>query len=347
MYKAERELRDQFQAILQTTREILSRREELRTFLADMRSLCILGCGSSFSVAKSSALQFSQRAGIPAEAMAAGDLLVNFDSYRRLLDGATFLLLSRSGSTSELLLAARRCREQVPGCKILSVCAVAGAPVSAFADVNIEIPWAFDASVCQTRTVSNLYASALLLCGVHCCDEILLDNMLAVREQAAVFCPAVESVLTQIGEGEWNNAVVLADSSMAGLAEEGALAFKEICQRHSNFYHVLDSRHGPVVMIDANTLVVQLVSRGERQLQLDLAADMVKSAGSVVLLECAETGAAVDGAVHIRLPQTDSDDVSAIFMLYCIQLLCLKHALARGVDPDEPAGLDPWIKLEI
>jgi glucosamine--fructose-6-phosphate aminotransferase (isomerizing) len=145
----------------------------------------------------------------------------------------------------------------------------------------------------------------------------------------------------------FENAVVLADSSMAGLAEEGALAFKEICQRQSNFYHVLDVRHGPVLTIDEKTLVVVMVSRGDSRLQAELVNDMKGRAGFVLALTCGGDAALASGIKEIRLPNAACDDVSAVFMLYCIQLLCLKHALSRGVDPDKPEGLDPWIKLNI
>lgn len=347
MYKAEQEIRKQFESISKTTRYILDRRAEIQLYITGMKSLCVLGCGSSFSVAKSTALQFSQRSGVPARAIAAGDLLVNFDRYEKTVEGSVLLLLSRSGSTSELLMAAQCCRDRFPGIKIISICAVENAPVSQLAGLTLEIPWAFDHSVCQTQTVSNLYTGALLLCGIHSGDDALLAAIEQVEKQAADFCPSVEPVLAEVGKHSWNTAVVLADSSMAGVAEEGALAFKEICQRPSNFYHVLDVRLGPMVMVDKQTLVVILVSRGNQQLQIDLVADVTKGAGVVLVLDCTDNRKTDLDAAAICLPKTLADDISAIFMLYCIQLLCLQQALFRGVNPDEPADLDPWIKLEM
>ncbi|MGL5511841.1 MAG: SIS domain-containing protein [Sporomusa sp.] len=317
----------------------------MQEFLSDINSLCILGCGSSFSIAKSSALQFSQKTGIPAYAIAAGDMLVNFKSYQNITAKSTLILLSRSGSTSELLLVAERCRASYPGIKILSICAVENAPIASIADINIEIPWAFDESVCQTRTVSNLYVSALLISSIIAGDIDLQNDLLAVKEKSILFINKVEDVLKDLAEGIWENAVVLADSGMAGIAEEGVLAFKEICQRNSNFYHVLDVRHGPIVTIDSKSLVIVLVSSGEQQLQSDLVKDISKTAGITLALYCTEDGDPVDGVTRIMLPECVSDDVSSIFMLYCIQLICLHHALLRGVNPDDPKGLTAWIEL--
>ena len=84
MYLIEKELRSQFDALLKTAAELKKCKEEAQKVLAEISSLCVLGCGSSFSLAKSAATQFSQNTGTPAYAVPAGDLLVNFPSYKKL-----------------------------------------------------------------------------------------------------------------------------------------------------------------------------------------------------------------------------------------------------------------------
>ena len=128
MYVIETEFRTQFEAVAKTAQALTERQTEIGEVLRDIRTLCVLGCGSSFSLACSAATQFSQYTGIPACALPAGDLLVNFAAYKKMLTGATLLLLSRSGSTSEVVLAAERCKEEL-GCKVLSICAKVDTPV--------------------------------------------------------------------------------------------------------------------------------------------------------------------------------------------------------------------------
>lgn len=344
MYLTEQELRGQFSAIAQTAGRLFAMKDELRATLAGVKTMCVLGCGSSYSLAKSAALQFSQHAGIPSFAIAAGDLLVNFDAYRRVVQGSTVLLLSRSGSTSEALRAAERCKAEL-GCNILSICAREDAPVQSLADCSVNLPWAFDEAVCQTRTVSNLYVAALGLAYIAGGDAQGMDALRALADYASAFCPAQEALLSGLAEKRWTRAVVLADSGPAGLMEEGALAFKEICRRDSNHYHLLDVRHGPIVQIGPDTLVIALLSSGNRALQCALLKDVAKKTEHLLVLDCSgEADAEVPG-VHISLPDCGPDDLRAVFALYCIQVLCFHHALNRGVDPDKPEGLDPWIKL--
>lgn len=343
MYLTEKELRGQFDALARTMEALSASRPAAEAALAQVNTLCVLGCGSSFSLAKSAATQYAQHTGKPGVAIAAGDLLVNFSAYEKQLRGATLLILSRSGSTSEAVRAASRCKAEL-GCRVLSICAKENSPMEEVADWSLLLPWAFDEAVCQTRTVSNLYAAALGLVYIAAGDDAGLARLSALSGLAADFCAAQEDVLSAMATRDWTRAVVLADSGCAGLAEEGALAFKEICRRDSNHYHVLDVRHGPMVQIGPDTLVIAWVSSGERDLQTALLADVAKKTDHLLVLDLAGGGGALPGTV-IPLPSCGADDVAAIFALYCIQILCYRHALARGVDPDKPEGLDAWIKL--
>lgn len=343
MYTIEYEIRDQFSAIDRTIGQVLSQKDEICALLGKAKSLIVIGCGSSFSLAKSTAMQFSQYCGLPAYPLPAGDMLVNFGEYQRMISDAAILVVSRSGSTSEVVRAAARCKQEY-GCPVISICARDEAPIEQVADLNIRIPWAFDEAVCQTRTVSNLYVAGLLTAAIVAGREDIIRALQGVPCAAKAFAGPVEALAKEFGGMDWTKAVVLADGAAAGLAEEGALAFKEICRRDSNHYHLLDVRHGPMVQIDDNTLVIAMVSRGDFGLQADLIHDIAERTKD--LLVCgAEQNVENLGVRSLRLPSCGEDAVEAVFMLYCIQLITLYHALGRGVDPDKPDGLDPWIKL--
>lgn len=344
MYLTETELRGQFQALAKSVEALEAHPVETAAAIHDIHALCVLGCGSSFSLAKSAALQFAQMTGTPAYALPAGDLLVNFQSYRKMLKDTTLLLLSRSGATSEVVRAAQRCKEEL-GCKVLSVCAKVDTPVEKLADWSLCLPWAFDEAVCQTRTVSNLYAAALGLAYIAAGDAEKLARLRELPRYAETFCPAWEDALSELAKKPWTKAVVLGDSGMSGVLEEGALAFKEICRRDSNHYHLLDVRHGPMVQIGADTLVIAMLSSGERELQKALLADVGGKTEHLLVLDCVPDDPQDVPGIRIPLPDCGPDDLQAVFALYCIQMVCFRHALSRGVDPDRPEGLDPWIKL--
>ena len=346
MYVVEREIRAQFDALQQTVDYLTEKQAEITGFLAGAERLLYLGSGSSFCIAKSGAAQFSQRLGVPANAMAAGDLLVNFNAYRKSIAGATLVVLSRSGSTTELLEAIALCKAADPSTKVLSITTVLENPLTKVSDLNLVLPWANDVAICQTRTVSNLYLTSLMLAAFAEGSEATLTEARAILDVAKTYTEELEPHIKAISNQPWNHAVVLADSGMAGLAEEGALAFKEICRVNSNHYFILDSRHGPVVMVDENTFVAIALTNGNAALQDALVADIRKRTPHVLVMGSAGEASSQDGITRLPYPEgITQDDTRAIFFLWALQMVTFHHALWRGVDPDKPEGLNAWIAL--
>jgi DNA-binding MurR/RpiR family transcriptional regulator len=106
VYIIKEEIDSQFGALSQTTDYILEQEKPILNFLTHSKKVVVFGCGSSFSLAKGYALQLSGIAGIPATALAAGDYLVNSEDYAKLIQGASIISISRSGSTSEIVYSA-------------------------------------------------------------------------------------------------------------------------------------------------------------------------------------------------------------------------------------------------
>ena len=79
------------------------------------------------------------------------------------MTGALVITLSRSGETSELIYSLQKIRKDFPANKVLSVTCVCDSQVKNYTDMLLELPWAFDASVCQTSSVVNLYAAMELI----------------------------------------------------------------------------------------------------------------------------------------------------------------------------------------
>lgn len=344
MYLTQKEIKDQFHALEKTVAYIKTKEQTISAFLGKAKKIVIFGCGSSFLLAKSAASQLVQVAGIPAYAVAAGDYLVNEDAYQLLIKNAVIISISRSGSTTEILRAVEKAKKS-GAAECMSVCAAAGADIAAHVELNLEMPWCFDQSVCQTRTVTNLYAAILLSVALYSQKS---DIVVAIEKAPSFFKQFAEKYdeeLLSIAGLSWTHAVILADSTVSGLAEEGALAFKEICQCNSNYYHVLDSRHGPMVMIKKDTLVIQFMGSGDYELQQDLQKDIQKKGAVCVVFDCNNSNQAEISAHRIILPLGSTPEVAALYMMYGIQMITYERAMHSNVNPDEPNGLDAWIKL--
>jgi glucosamine--fructose-6-phosphate aminotransferase (isomerizing) len=252
MYLVKKEMENQFDALNLTVEYLDQQSDKICHFFESENKIIVFGCGSSLSVAKSIAMMLTGMAGRSAFAVAAGDYIVNEKDYATFIKDAAIISVSRSGSTSEIIRAVKLAKN-AGAHKAMSICAVKDADIAGLAELNLEMPWIYDYSVCQTRTVNNLYASGLMIAALLAGDKDTLEILKKAPAYLEDFNKNYSTVFEEIAKKEWNHGVVLADSYMSGLAEEGALAFKEICQLNSNYYHILDLRHGPMVMINKDT----------------------------------------------------------------------------------------------
>jgi glutamine---fructose-6-phosphate transaminase (isomerizing) len=346
MNLTEKEIFSQYQALKETYRYILDNADKIKNLWdkGNFKSITFVGCGSGYSLCKSG--EISSKLALPcaSNSIAGGDLLMNFPAYKGLLKDSLLIVPSRSGNTSEVVKAIKAVREQL-GNSCISICAVEGADMAGLSDINLEIPWAFDASVCQTRTVTNLYMANLLLVGIMSSNKSLLEEIKIAIENGQKFIEDNTERLMKISQGStWNKVVVLADCELQGIGSEGALAFKEISMLQSNFHHILDVRHGPMVMIDDRTLVIIGCSPYEAEYQRDLIVD-IKKKGALVVTVSSHENNDLGSDFNISIPVYKNGGVAGIPFIFVPQAISYFKALENGIDSDNPPGLDPWIKL--
>jgi fructoselysine-6-P-deglycase FrlB-like protein len=337
------EIQDQFAAMTRTAQAVDGRFADIARVMEACGQYVFVGCGSSYAVARSGAMMARTRLQKPAMAIAAGDLLLHGDTYLSQLKDAVVVVLSRSGETSEVLRAVERVRELGVNCNVLGVSCVEGSALATHSDLMVEMPWAFDQSVCQTRTVSCLY----LFCAYGVArmggDEGLAGDLLKALAGGPAFMKTYEQSLKEAAQGDWAHAVVLGDAELSGLCEEGALAFKEICQVPSNYYHVLDVRHGPMVLVNQRSLVVAVLSGAEKKLELDVLRDIVAKGATVIAYS--DQPFHMPGVLVCSFGRELSHPARGIPAIAMCQLLAYYKSFLTGADPDRPDGLSPWIAL--
>lgn len=337
------ELKSQYAALQKTKTYLDTSRDALQAAAQCAGHIIFIGSGSSYAVAKSGALLVQLRLGRPSMAIAAGDLLLHMETYRAALHGSLLVVLSRSGETSEAVRSLEKMKALGIAFQTVGISCAEHSTLSKMSDIALDMPWAFDESVCQTRTVSCLYFACVymtaLLAG-HCALKDDLDKVLRLGE---AYMARYEDTLKAFAEKDWTHAIVLGDAEIEGICEEGALAFKEICQLPSNYYHLLDVRHGPMVLVGKQTLVVAVLSGTESALEANLIADLLAKGASVVIYSDHPT--AIDGAVNISFGMDLAHPVRGLPAIVICQLLAYYKSFQTGVNPDEPDGLSPWIAL--
>ena len=342
MSKIFREIHTQYDA-LEQTRLLVEERIGAVSGLIQSNPLVIVGSGSSYAVARSAALMARLRLGNPAIAIAAGDLLLHMDVYRPALEGCVLVALSRSGETSEVVRSIEAMRASGIRFKVLGVSCTGGSTLSGQSDLALDMPWAFDESVCQTRTVSCLFFFCAYMTAKLAGDGALLRDLIKTIEAGPSYMRRVEPMLEDVARRPWTHAVVLGDAELGGLCEEGALAFKEICQLPSNYYHLLDVRHGPMVLVGPQTLVIAALSANDNELELALVRDALEKGAAVVAYSDLKLD--LPGVVNIHFGEALLPPARGIPFIAVCQLISYHKSFLTGANPDEPDGLSPWIRL--
>lgn len=345
MFLTEAEILDTPKALERTIDYFTTHNQMIRDFFAayTQRKFVVLGCGSSYMLAKSAATLLASVSNTTANAIPAGDYIAEPSFWAETVRGSIVIALSRSGLTTEMVRAVKHIKETF-GCQVISVTAKEGNDLSPMSGLDIVLPWIYDNSVCQTRTVSNLYAASLLLVAVYAQDDALFNSVVAAGRKSGEFYLSNRKVLEGIANRQWDNVVVLADGPVCGIAEEGALAFTEIAMLTGRYFHMLDYRHGPIVVSGAKTLTLMLLNPAEEALQGAMVADVIAHGGTVVTVsDQAENK--YGAAAHIQVEGIEHFAAWGIPFIYVAQMTSLLKSIALGGNPDQPKGLDAYISL--
>jgi fructoselysine-6-P-deglycase FrlB-like protein len=194
--------------------------------------VAVVGCGTSWFIAQSYAAAREAAGQGETDAFAASEM-PHGRHYDRLL------ILSRSGTTTEILELAERVRGTTP---TVAVTADAAMPLGPACDEVIELAFADEESVVQTRFATT----ELALLRAHLGQDIAPAADAAERVLAEPVPPQLLAArqFTFLGTG-WTY----------GLANEAALKLREAATMWTESYPAMEYRHGPVAVTGEGSVV--------------------------------------------------------------------------------------------
>ena len=341
MSQTHREIIDTPNALMRTIDYLEQEWLAVQCFLCGKKRFVFLGCGSSYSLARSMSVMTGMHTGLPSVALAAGDLLLHAPRYARLLSGATVICISRSGYTSEMLMALDAVKSF--GIFPAAIVYAENTPLASRCELTLCMPWAFDKSVCQTRSISNFYFTAAYVLAKKTDNQTLMADLSHIAENSRAFLSEAERLASEVAARPWTQCVALADAELEGIADEGALAFKEICQLPSNYYHLLDARHGPMVIFNENTLLI--AAPGQKDpLELNFLEEMREKGAHVIAVS--DTPIDIQGIINLPYGRDLTHIALGLPLIILCQTLAYYKVPYTGANPDRPAGLDAWISLD-
>jgi fructoselysine-6-P-deglycase FrlB-like protein len=232
--------------VSKTSQELLSQPECWRAAAATAGGLgellpqpgarvALAGCGTSLYMAQAIAAWRESAGAGETDAFAASEMPVS-----RKYD--LVIAISRSGTTTEVVRLIDQLR---PAGRVLVIAAVPGTAAAMAATSSIDLAFADEESVVQTRFATSVCA----LLRAHLGHDV---PALAGAAQTALAALAEEPAR---GLTAFRQFVFLGRGAGAALASEAALKFREATLSWSEAYPAMEFRHGPVSVIGPHTLV--------------------------------------------------------------------------------------------
>ena len=303
----------------------------------DYDQVLFTGCGSTYYLSLAAAALYQELTGRSAKAVPGGELLLNSGTV--LTDRKTLLIaISRSGTTTETVKAVEKFKAEERGEVV--VITNYDEVLSRTADVNIVIDKGQEESVAQTRSFASMYVSATAFAAKMAERDDLLEAMKKLPAIGNMVIGTYEAWAKSLGEDlSFDRFYFLGSGIRYGLACEVNLKMKEMTLTHSEPFHFLEFRHGPMSMVNQNAVVVGMLSDVNRAHETKVLSEMKELGGTVASLGESEADVCFESDIPERL--------RGVLYLPALQLMAFYRSLAKGLNPDSPNNLTAVVKLDI
>ncbi len=258
-YHTYQEIKSQTKAWQNALEITIATANSIKRLTTKYDQVVFVGCGSTYYLSIAGAALYQQLTGKSARAIPGGELLLNSST---ILDGQSKYLLiavSRSGTTSETLKAVEKFSQERRG-EVIVVSNYDSA-LAKLGSLCLIIPEGQEESVAQTRSFASMYVAVTALCTIAAGRNDLLESMAALPEAGLQLMDMNEGMAKEIGENlSIDRFYFLGSGIYYGLACEVNLKMKEMTLTHSEPFHFLEFRHGPMSMAGENTVVVGMLS---------------------------------------------------------------------------------------
>jgi glucosamine--fructose-6-phosphate aminotransferase (isomerizing) len=254
------------------------------------------------------------------------------------MEGALVIGISQSGQSPDIIAVVEAARQQ--GRPTLAITNDGESPLARVADDVIQLHVGQERSVAATKT----YTAELVVLAAFAAHLSGSSERLAELRRVPEACAATLSLTGPLAERAERYRYATACTTIGrgynyATAVELALKLKELTYVMATAYSSADFRHGPIATVEVGSPVILVMPSGKTY------DDLAKLAGELALrgaelLIISNVSSALEQS-RTALPFTDivPEWLSPIPAVIPGQVLALRLALVKGLDPDIPRGL--------
>lgn len=258
-----------------------------------------------------------------------------YESYAPFVTSEdVIILISQSGETADIISIL----PQIQRNKKIGIVNVERSHIASKVDLLLEMNSGLEKGVAATKTMtSTLMILTALASSVSDKNESYLADLKLLNKRVYDFLvpSVIESIddITSLICGE-NDIYFVGKGFGHVLAQEGALKMKEISYVHAESIDLATVKHGPLALFSDGTKVIAVIANGSMK-ESSYNLEEVKARGAFIIGISDSRSYLFDR--FIRVPSVKSYSFAPILM--ALQLLALKVAVKKGLDPDRPRNL--------
>ena len=321
--------------------------------LFDVDKLVLVGCGTAYHACMIGEYYFNKFTNLDVSSELASELRYkNISNNNKTL----YIFISQSGETMDTLMALKYIKKY----KYSSVIITNSLQSSMVREADVTIPTyaqkevgvaSTKAFTCQVLSLANLSLEVgrmnKVISHIAYKKNIKILNLLPIKLKNLIrdFTPIAKYLAKKISLV--NSCYFVGRNISYPIALEGSLKLKEISYMHSEGFPGGEMKHGPIALIDKDTLTVCINPNNELyEKSLSNAQEISARNGKVIILTSAKR--IKKGITEMKVPCLPKENFIDTPFIYSIplQLISYYFALNEGTDIDQPRNLAKSVTVE-
>ena len=323
------------------------------TLLADVRSVQILACGTSYYAGLTARYWMEAIAGIPCSVEIASEYRYR-DAYAD--PNQLIVTISQSGETLDTMEALKYAKSLGQD-KTLSICNVPESAIPRASRMVFYTRAGAEIGVASTKAFTTQLIALFALVGTlaklqgrldAAREQSLLDDLRLLPGSVQAALNLEPQIIAWAGLfSPKQHALFLGRGLHYPIALEGALKLKEISYIHAEAYPAGELKHGPLALVDADMPVVVIAPNDSLLEKVKSNIQEVRArGGEMFVFADADSHFSDSDGVHVIRTPRHVGLLSPVVHAIPVQLLAYHAALARGTDVDKPRNLAKSVTVE-
>ncbi|MDR0320903.1 MAG: glutamine--fructose-6-phosphate transaminase (isomerizing) [Treponema sp.] len=319
--------------------------------IKSFNKIVITACGSAYNAGVVAKYVFEKLCRISVEV----ELASEFRYKDAIIDEKTLvILISQSGETADTIAAMREAKSK--GAVTLSIVNVVGSTIAKETDFCLYTAAGPEIAVATTKAFSAqlvlLYILAVNFAAKL--EKIPQETERMLLAEITILPDKVSNILEHVPYIQmyasscigYKSVFFLGRNIDYAIALEGSLKLKEISYIHSEAYAGGELKHGPISLVENDTLVVAISNCGRLNEKITSNVEQVISRGAKVLI----IGNRTDIQQNEKLSLISIPEIYELFSpslsVIVLQLFSYYVAANKGLDIDKPRNLAKSVTVE-